>query len=93
MGAKTGDPSCIDHIDIDKVSRFALWASGSPAQLIRDWDEVNNLRKKRAEQMAKMQAQQSDAQQKQTGMEIGAKVAGKVMEEKMTNEMRESTYD
>ncbi|WP_407043820.1 portal protein, partial [Candidatus Liberibacter solanacearum] len=92
LGAKTGDPSCMDHIDIDKVSRFALWASGSPAQLIRDLDDVNEIRKARAEQMEEMQNRQEQQQQEQMGLEVGAKVAGKVMEKKMTNEMMENSY-
>ncbi|ONI58604.1 phage tail protein, partial [Candidatus Liberibacter solanacearum] len=92
LGAKTGDPSCMDHIDIDKVSRFSLWASGTPAQLIRDLDEVDKIRSDRADQMEEMQNRQEAQQQEQMGLEVGAKAAGKALEKKLTNDMMENSY-
>ncbi|ONI59081.1 phage tail protein [Candidatus Liberibacter solanacearum] len=87
LGAKTGDPSCMDHIDIDKVSRFALWASNTPAILMRGLDDVKDIRQERADQMKEMQTKQLEDQRQKTGMEIGAKAAGKALEKKMTNDM------
>lgn len=90
LGAKTGDPSCIDHVDIDTVTRVSLWASGTPAQCIRDWGTVDKIRKERADQMEQMRKQRLVDQQEQVGMETGAKVAGEVMTEKMKSDMRKS---
>ncbi|KQC48734.1 phage tail protein [Candidatus Liberibacter solanacearum] len=93
LGAKTGNPEPMDHIDIDKVSRFALWASGSPAHLIRDVDEVKQRRKDRDDQMEAMQNRQDAQQQEQMGMEAGAKAVSKAIEKKMTNDLMENSYD
>ncbi|AKK20065.1 portal protein [Candidatus Liberibacter africanus] len=93
LGAKTGDPSYMDHIDIDKVSRFALWASNTPSILIRDSTEVEEIRQKRRVQMENMQEQQSQQQAQQMGIEVGAKVAGRVAEKKLERDMMENSYD
>ncbi|KQC48673.1 phage tail protein [Candidatus Liberibacter solanacearum] len=93
LGAKTGNSEPMDHIDIDKVSRFALWASGSPAHLIRDVDEVKQRRKEREDQIKVMQNKQVEDQQEQIGMEAGAKAVSKAMEKKMMNDLMENSYD
>ncbi|MEG8099536.1 portal protein [Candidatus Liberibacter brunswickensis] len=91
LGAKTGDPSCIDHINLDEVARIIMLGGGSPASTVRDMSEVIKIRKKRAGQIEQMRQQQIADQQEQVGVETGAQVAREVMMEKMRAEMREGS--
>ncbi|MGZ9594994.1 MAG: portal protein [Candidatus Liberibacter asiaticus] len=92
LGVKTGDPSCMDHMDTDRVSRFSLWATNTPAVLIRDTAEVEDIRQQREVQRRVMEEQHLQQQLQQTSQDIGAKAAGRAMEKKLTHDMMENSY-
>jgi len=70
----TADPNALDNIDMDYLTRHIWELGGLPAEAIRDIAEIEQIRKKRAEQAAadKMFAQGlaiADAQAKQPAPE------------------------
>lgn len=46
----TGDPSCLDIVDTDKLVRYTLDNAGSPSEIYRTSAEVQGVRKKRDEE-------------------------------------------
>jgi len=46
----TGDPSCLDIVDTDKLVRYTLDNAGSPSEIYRTSAEVKDIRKKRDEE-------------------------------------------
>lgn len=58
----SGDPSCLDIVDTDKLVRYTLDAAGAPAEIYHTTAEVQSLRTKREEtQAAALQLQLAQA--------------------------------
>ncbi len=58
----TGDPSCLDNIDADALTRYTLNNTGAPAEVYREKAEVDKIRARREEErQAALQLQLAQA--------------------------------
>lgn len=58
----SGDPSCLDIVDIDKLVRYTLDNAGAPAEIYHTTAEIQGIRQKREEaQSAALQLQLAQA--------------------------------
>ncbi len=58
----TGDPSCLDNIDADALTRYTLDNTGAPAEVYRPRAEIDKIRKHREEErQAALQLQLAQA--------------------------------
>lgn len=64
LAARVGDPSLLDVINFDEVSRFSMSRGGVPAVCINSQKEVEDIREERKEQMLKQQEAQLKAQER-----------------------------
>lgn len=69
LAAAKGDPTVWDNYDVDEGMRIAADGRGVPAKIVRNADDVAEIRKIRAEQQEQAQQQ---AMQQQIGMEAAS---------------------
>jgi len=69
LAAAKQDPTVWDNYDVDEGMRMAADGRGVPAKIVRNADDVAEIRKVRAEQQ---EAQQQQAMQQQIGMEAAS---------------------
>lgn len=69
LAAAKGDPTVWDNYDVDEGMRMAADGRGVPAKIVRNADDVAEIRKVRAQQE---EAAQQQAMQQQIGMEAAS---------------------